>query len=98
MIRSVVLATVLPRWVPVEPLLLALVAFGAAMLLMNRGDRFFVNLRAQDEPAVVAIGVGVLVWGLSASSLGGVGAGAVIAASGVVARYTDRLDYENVIP
>lgn len=97
------LLALFPAWVPTDELLLALVVFVLAMLVMNRGRWWFVNIVAQDEPLLVAIGVFVV---LVAGQLAGLGlgqplvwqvAGALAIALGLLARYTDLLDIEGLI-
>lgn len=45
-----------PGWVPSDPFLVGLVVLIAAVLLMNRGRWWFLNVLAQDEPFMVAVG------------------------------------------
>lgn len=96
----------LPTWVPIEPLLIALVVTLAAMYVMNRGSPWFINAKAQDEPVAVGIGVFLLLaagWftdtlGLSmlpAELFWLVGGGAV--ALGLVARYTEYIDISGLV-
>lgn len=82
---------------PVWAALLGLVAFLGAVLVFNRGTWWVVNILAQKEPAVTGVGIGLLVWnggpavamGANASAVVGV----VLVALGLVAQYTDRLDF-----
>lgn len=86
---------------PVWAALLTLVTLIVLVVAWNRGFWWVINVTAQKEPAVAALGVGLVVWGLGADlgTAGGVAGGQLVAATGVVflvlaltARYTDRLD------
>lgn len=85
---------------PVWAGLLGLVAFLALVIVWNAGSWWVVNVIAQREPAVAALGVALVVFGgPTVVTVGGVAVGAAAAAGGVlvalalVAQYTDRLDF-----
>lgn len=88
---------------PTEALLIGLAVVMAAALLMNRGNRWVLNVLAQDEPILVGIGAFLLVgapW--LAENVGleprvWMGFGAVVALIGLAARYTDRFDVRGLV-
>lgn len=93
----------LPAWVPTEALLVGAVTLLVAILVMNRGQRLFVNLAAQDEPVLVAIGAVLIVatWGAGPVVVEPVTAGPAVGIGfvvlGVMSRYTDLLDVGGVV-
>lgn len=98
----------LPQWIPTEPLLIVLLVFILAVLSFNRGDKKYVNLEAQDEPAVVAIGVGLIAaaagWAVimrlpmsMALKWTLVLTGLALVAIGLGARYSKSYDLEEVL-
>lgn len=95
---------ILPGWFPTEAALFAVVAFIVAMIFLNAGLWWVVNLLAQDEPLVIAAGV-FLITGASwltvnatvGSQMAWMAAGLVLVAAGIAAQYTDWLDFEDVV-
>lgn len=93
----------LPPWFPTEALLIGLAVVMAAALLMNRGNRWVLNVLAQDEPILVGIGAFLLVGATWLAENVGLeprwwmAAGAVVALVGIAARYTDRLDVRGLV-
>lgn len=96
----------LPTWFPSDELFLALLALIVLVLLMNRGEWWFFNVKAQDEPLLSAIGVAIFLLGWSGwltSHLGVFGdmvwmaLGAVVALSGVFIYRSERFDISGLI-
>lgn len=85
----------------ITPILIALVVGGAvgfaSMLVMNRGNPAFVNLRAQDEPFLVGVGVALLTWSVLADAVVVFTAGMTLALLGVVSRYTTLVDFDSIV-
>lgn len=92
-----------PAWVPVEALFVGSIVLLVAVLAMNRGRRLVVNLAAQDEPVLVAIGAVLIVatWGAGPVVVAPVTVGPAVGIGfvvlGVVSRYTDALDVGGVV-
>lgn len=95
-----------PAWFPGEELLLGLAVFVIAIILMNRGDRWIINVLAADEPLVVGVGAFVVALSLSGRLVAwtGVGSdmlwamlGVVVAAIGLFVYRSDRYDISNLI-
>jgi len=66
----------------------AFIAFFASMMVMNKGSWWIVNVSAQKEPALIAVGVFLIahyptVMGLSSAYVGG-----LLVIVGVMSRYT----------
>lgn len=86
-----------PPWFPVEAGFVLLAVLITAALLMNRGNWWFINVLAMDEPVLVAIGVAAAFVGFQNSMALVIAAGAAVAAVGVVSRYTNLLDVDSVV-
>lgn len=93
-----------PDWFPTDELLIALSALIVLVLLMNRGRWWVLNVLAQDEPVLSAIGIFLFVGaGWLSTTLGFAGVavwqsvGLVLAVSGVVIWWSDKLDISRLI-
>lgn len=91
--------SVLPAWFPSDAVAVFLVALIVAIVLMNRGAWWVVNLLAQDEPLLVAVGVTVAAAHGEVSRVVGAGSpdawlvvGVATALLGVVVWRSDDLD------
>lgn len=90
--------SVFPPWVPVEALFIGLVSFIVAVLLMNKGRWRMVNVVAQDESFVVALGVtiaaasGWLSGNLGAEQMTWMVIGAAVSIIGLVIWRSENLD------
>lgn len=96
----------LPAWFPSDELLVALLVLIALVLLMNRGNWWVLNVVAQDEPLLSAIGVAIFLLGWTgwlASNVGFLGdmmwmvLGAVVALSGVLVYRSEKYDISGLI-
>lgn len=96
----------LPSWFPSDEVLLGLVALIVLVLLMNRGEWWFFNVKAQDEPLLSSIGVVVFLLGWTGWLTASTGLlsdslwmliGAVVALSGVFVYRSERFDISGLI-
>ena len=72
----------------------ALVTVVVASLVMNRGNPWFLNAKAQDEPVLIAMGVFLMV------GVGGIIGGAaamLLILLGFVSRYTDAVQIDELV-
>jgi hypothetical protein len=66
-----------------------LATFQLAVMLLNKGNPWFVNVRAQKEPALIGLGVFVAIAELTTA---GLAAGALLVVLGLVGRFSGRFD------
>jgi hypothetical protein len=99
--RSVVTQVgILPSWFPTEIALIGVVALIVAVLVLNKGDWWFINVLAVDEPILVAVGLTMIAGsGWLAEMVGGprpawVVAGGVLAAVAVFVIRSDSYDID----
>lgn len=61
MFRVAIQVGLLPEWFPVEVAFIALALAVVAVLALNKGDWWFINVLAVDEPIIVATGLTMIV-------------------------------------
>lgn len=95
-----------PAWVPSDELVVFWIVFVAAVLLMNRGRWWVLNVLAQDEPLLVGLGALLIALGLSGSAREYIPTfgqevwlivGAIVAFLGIIAWYSDGIDISNLL-
>lgn len=80
-----------PTLPPGASVAIGLVAMIIGVLLMNKGSRWFVNLKAQDEPILVGAGVAII---LASSSDLFTAIGVLFVIMALVSRYTGEVDID----
>lgn len=93
----------MPWLTPAQSLIAAMIVLVVAILVMNKGDRWFINIKAQDQPMFVAIGSLIMFGSGWLTGFGGrplywIILGGLVAAYGIAARYTDRVPRVDIIP
>lgn len=85
---------------PLAALAGGLLALIIGTLVMNRGNRWVLNVLAQDEPFVFALGFALYLWDGGALVMGqslGLWVGLALMLVAVVSRYTDLYDISGVV-